>query len=175
MDSSGTEEEYDSAESKLLEEFMCIPNNPTLTKLGFFKSDSENCRGEVSRVSPSDLNHSWNILALDGDDIVAGAKKPIEAIYVSCSKSEKCDPLVVVIHGGPHSLSPTSFSNNLAYLSSIGNSLLIVNYRGSLGFGEDALQSLPGKVGSQVCMQPAVSFFFFYLSVYLFLMDLKTA
>ncbi|XP_020885858.1 acylamino-acid-releasing enzyme isoform X2 [Arabidopsis lyrata subsp. lyrata] len=124
-------------------------------------------KGEVSRVSPSDLNHSWNILALDGDDIVAvcsspvnlpedlteGAKKPIEAIYVSCSKSEKCDPLVVVIHGGPHSLSPTSFSNNLAYLSSIGNSLLIVNYRGSLGFGEDALQSLPGKVGSQMCSQ----------------------
>ncbi|KAL1192700.1 Acylamino-acid-releasing enzyme [Cardamine amara subsp. amara] len=175
--------------------------------------------GEVSRVSPSDSNHSWNILALDGDDIVAvcsspvnvpeikygkkilntygklswqwlnisspvfscpekvtsglsslrfkileipvsdvsenlseGAKKPIEAIYVSSSKfkeSRKCDPLVVVIHGGPHSLSPTSFSNSLAYLSSIGNSLLIVHYRGSLGFGEDALQSLPGKVGSQ--------------------------
>ncbi|XP_023642014.1 acylamino-acid-releasing enzyme isoform X1 [Capsella rubella] len=172
--------------------------------------------GEVSRVSPSDSNHSWNIVALDGDDIVAvcsslvkvpeikygkkilstygklswqwlnisspifkcpdmvmlglsslqfeileipvsgvsedlteGAKKPIEAIYVSASKSDKCDPLVVVIHGGPHSLSPSSFSNSLAYLSSIGNSLLIVNYRGSLGFDDDALQSLPGKVGSQ--------------------------
>lgn len=61
---------------------------------------------------------------------MAGAKKPIEAIYVSSSKfkeSGKCDPLV--IHGGPHSVSPTSFSNSLAYLSSIGNSLLIVNYR----------------------------------------------
>lgn len=38
---------------------------------------------------------------------------------------------------------------------------VFIGGRGSLGFGEDALQSLPGKVGSQVCMQPAVSFFFF--------------
>ncbi|XP_018446839.2 acylamino-acid-releasing enzyme isoform X1 [Raphanus sativus] len=175
--------------------------------------------GELSRVSPNDSDYSWNVLALDGDNIVAvssspvsvpeikygkkvldsagkpswqwskiqkpiltcsekvtarlsslqfkilkipisnvseclteGAKKPIEAIYVSSSKSKengKCDPLVVVVHGGPHSIAPCSFSKSLAYLSSIGYSLLIVNYRGSLGFGEDALQSLPGKVGSQ--------------------------
>ncbi|CAH8319166.1 unnamed protein product [Eruca vesicaria subsp. sativa] len=84
--------------------------------------------------------------------LTEGAKKPIEAIYVSSSKSKekgKCDPLVVVVHGGPHSVATCSFSKTLAYLSSIGYSLLIVNYRGSLGFGEDALQSLPGKVGSQ--------------------------
>ncbi|KFK39589.1 hypothetical protein AALP_AA3G264000 [Arabis alpina] len=175
--------------------------------------------GKVSRVSPSDSNHSWNVLALDGDDIIAvssspvsvpgikygkkvldpsgklswqwlnisrpifrcpekvmlelsslqfkileipvsyvseglskGAKKSIEAIYVSSTKFKngiKPDPLIVVLHGGPHALSPSIFSNSLAYLSSIGNSLLIVNYRGSLGFGEDALQSLPGKVGCQ--------------------------
>ncbi|KAH0849553.1 hypothetical protein HID58_096289, partial [Brassica napus] len=84
--------------------------------------------------------------------LTKGAKKPIEAIYVSSSKSKEngiCDPLVVIVHGGPHSVAPCSFSKTLAYLSSIGYSLLIVNYRGSLGFGEDALQSLPGKVGSQ--------------------------
>ncbi|KAH0854372.1 hypothetical protein HID58_073723 [Brassica napus] len=84
--------------------------------------------------------------------LTKGAKKPIEAIYVSSSKSKEngiCDPLAVIVHGGPHSIAPCSFSKTLAYLSSIGYSLLIVNYRGSLGFGEDALQSLPGKVGSQ--------------------------
>ncbi|CAH8385394.1 unnamed protein product [Eruca vesicaria subsp. sativa] len=201
--------------------------------------------GELSRVSPNNSDHSWSVLTLDGDDIVAvssspvsvpeikygkkvldqagksswqwsniqkpifkcsekvnhldtndfklfnvfiysvsyyilrqvasglsslqfkilkvpvsnvseclteGAKKPIEAIYVSSSKSKedgKCDPLVVVIHGGPHSIASCSFSKTLAYLSSIGYSLLNVNYRGSVGFGKDALQSLSGKVGSQ--------------------------
>lgn len=63
---------------------------------------------------------------------MAGAKRPFEAIYVSSSKTKvngKCDPLVVVLHGGPHTVAPSSFSKQLAYLSSIGYSLLIVNYR----------------------------------------------
>lgn len=66
------------------------------------------------------------------DQQIAGAKRPIEAIYVSSSKPKengKCDPLVVVIHGGPHSVATCSFSKTLAYLSSIGYSLLNVNYR----------------------------------------------
>ncbi|KAG6732745.1 acylamino-acid-releasing enzyme isoform X1 [Carya illinoinensis] len=174
--------------------------------------------GEVLRISPADSNFSWNVLTLDGDNIVAvssspvdvpqikygyiveeatkaaawswldvpspifkcsekvisllsplqfsimkipvkdvsdsltkGASKPFEAIFVSscCKESDACNPLIVVLHGGPHSVSISSFSKSLAFLSSIGYNLLIVNYRGSLGFGEEALQSLPGKVGSQ--------------------------
>ncbi|KAJ6810582.1 putative acylamino-acid-releasing enzyme isoform X1 [Iris pallida] len=178
----------------------------------------------VSRLSPNDTIYSWDVLALDGDDILAvssspidppqikygchigslkwdwsdvstplqdysdkvrsllsslecsilkipvnetsqnfskGAKSPFEAIFMSRSKykSEKscnkygkdgtCDPLIVLLHGGPHSVSLSRYSKSSAFLSSLGYNLLIVNYRGSLGFGEEALQSLPGRVGSQ--------------------------
>ncbi|CAL4933401.1 unnamed protein product [Urochloa decumbens] len=168
---------------------------------------------EVSRVSPQDSDYSWNVLALDKNNILAvssslitlpqiyygvkvsqterhwewqevstpfpklsdeinsilaehrfsilkipisnpsnkladGAKLPFEAIFVS-HKDSASNPTIVVLHGGPHSVYPSSYSKSLAFLFSQGYNLLVVNYRGSLGFGEEALQSLPGNVGSQ--------------------------
>ncbi|KAH7665829.1 Acylaminoacyl-peptidase protein [Dioscorea alata] len=183
--------------------------------------------GRISRISPTDSNFSWNVLAIDGDNILAissspvdppqikygypippnskeaswdwqdvslpfighseklrsllssvnfsilkipvnnssknlprGANRPFESIFVSVNKSQTepvedhkmdggCNPLIVLIHGGPHSVSMTNYSKSAAFFASLGYYLLIINYRGSLGFGEEALQSLPGKIGSQ--------------------------
>ncbi|KAL3679424.1 hypothetical protein R1sor_022380 [Riccia sorocarpa] len=90
----------------------------------------------------------------------AGTRPSIEAIFVSRKKAQskeqpqsgvKLDvpPLIVVLHGGPHSASQTTYSRVLAFLSSLGFNLLHVNYRGSVGFGEEPLQSLLGNVGRQ--------------------------
>ncbi|KAI7747553.1 hypothetical protein M8C21_015238 [Ambrosia artemisiifolia] len=67
--------------------------------------------------------------------LTKGACKPIEAMYVSSkSKHQDCDPMIVILHGGPHGISLSSFSKTSG---------------GSIGYGEEALQSLLGKVGSQ--------------------------
>ncbi|CAM9545926.1 unnamed protein product [Chrysoparadoxa australica] len=59
-------------------------------------------------------------------------------------------PLIVVPHGGPHSCLPTSFIASYAYMCALqGYALLHVNFRGSTGFGNDFLNSLPGKIGTQ--------------------------
>ncbi|NWH76218.1 ACPH enzyme, partial [Piaya cayana] len=61
-------------------------------------------------------------------------------------------PLVVMPHGGPHSVFTAGWMLYPAALCRAGFAVLLVNYRGSLGFGQDSVASLPGNVGSQdVC------------------------
>lgn len=58
-------------------------------------------------------------------------------------------PLVVYPHGGPHSVSPNTYATGTAALLTTGVAVMYVNYRGSLGFGQKALLSLPGRAGTQ--------------------------
>ncbi|NXF14180.1 APEH enzyme, partial [Smithornis capensis] len=58
-------------------------------------------------------------------------------------------PLVVLPHGGPHSVFTAGWMLYPAALCRVGFAVLLVNYRGSLGFGQDSVASLPGNVGTQ--------------------------
>jgi acylaminoacyl-peptidase len=55
--------------------------------------------------------------------------------------------IVALIHGGPHSSGISGFSLLTSLLSLCNLAVLIINYSGSLGFGEDSLESLLGRVG----------------------------
>lgn len=57
--------------------------------------------------------------------------------------------LVVIPHGGPHYTITPEFDVNLIALCKLCYAVLIVNYRGSLGFGKDFVDSLPGNIGVQ--------------------------
>uniref|UniRef100_A0A3Q3MI45 acylaminoacyl-peptidase n=1 Tax=Mastacembelus armatus TaxID=205130 RepID=A0A3Q3MI45_9TELE len=58
-------------------------------------------------------------------------------------------PLVVFIHGGPHSQFPAEWNCTTAGLAELGFAVLMVNYRGSTGFGQHSILSLIGQIGSQ--------------------------
>ncbi|KAI3857529.1 hypothetical protein MKX03_007404, partial [Papaver bracteatum] len=87
--------------------------------------------GRVSRVIP---NSSFSIMKIPVHDasvyLPDSVKTPYEAICVSSKtrKSGACDPLIVILHGGPHSILLSNFSKNYPFLSTLGCSLLIVNY-----------------------------------------------
>lgn len=80
-----------------------------------------------------------------------GGKLPFEAIFVSCKDSSR-SPTVVILHGGPHSVSVSSYVKSSAFLASLGFNLLIVNYRyGSLNF------STPFIYACQWCQRVIIS------------------
>ncbi|XP_069822608.1 acylamino-acid-releasing enzyme [Dendropsophus ebraccatus] len=58
-------------------------------------------------------------------------------------------PLVVFPHGGPHSTFVSEWMLFPAVLCKMGFAVQLVNYRGSLGFGQNSVLSLLGKIGDQ--------------------------
>ncbi|KAG0451098.1 hypothetical protein HPP92_026601 [Vanilla planifolia] len=92
--------------------------------------------GKVSRISPGNTIYSWSALALDGDGVIAGAKKPLKLfLYRTLALDPMMHPKRIKLMDSQAVL----FDNLSAF----------VIVWGSIGFGEEALQSLPGKIGSQ--------------------------
>ncbi|KAK7065219.1 hypothetical protein SK128_005235 [Halocaridina rubra] len=57
-------------------------------------------------------------------------------------------PLICWPHGGPHSTLTNVFVTSAAFFVKLGYSIIFPNYRGSLGFGEDGVNALPGYCGT---------------------------
>ncbi|XP_015265119.1 PREDICTED: acylamino-acid-releasing enzyme-like [Gekko japonicus] len=58
-------------------------------------------------------------------------------------------PLIVSPHGGPHAIFEACWRPTMACLCRLGFAVLMVNYRGSLGFGQSSIDSLVSRVGIQ--------------------------
>lgn len=57
--------------------------------------------------------------------------------------------MVVYPHGGPHGAISSDFMVWPVCLAALGYAVLLVNFRGSTGFGQDSIYCLPGKIGTQ--------------------------
>ncbi|KAH9682367.1 Acylamino-acid-releasing enzyme [Citrus sinensis] len=117
--------------------------------------------GELLRITPAESNFSWSLLTLDGDNIIAVSSSPVDVPQVKygyfVGKANKgtwswlnvSSPISRCPEKVKSLLSSRQFSIMKIPVKGVSANLTKVYLRGSLGFGEEALQSLPGKVGSQ--------------------------
>lgn len=77
-------------------------------------------------------------------------KAPVGAVLLLPDNAGKKKlPLIVVPHGGPHTCMSTNYFPSYGFLCKHGGyAILHVNFRGSTGFGQAALESLAGNAGS---------------------------
>ena len=72
-----------------------------------------------------------------------------ESIVVRPTDPSLFKGVIAFPHGGPHGVFDASFVHSVALFVSLGYFVVMVNYRGSIGFGQASIESLPGKVGVQ--------------------------
>ncbi|XP_077182123.1 acylamino-acid-releasing enzyme-like isoform X3 [Paroedura picta] len=132
------------------------PSCPPMLMVAFLPPAGK--ESEVNWVCLEESNRiqeiTWNIQTLQPPpelDNPHYAGLDFEAILLRPTQTpEKTKfPLVVSPHGGPHSVFTVSWMLYPAVLCRMGFAVLLVNYRGSLGFGQDSVASLPGNVGTQ--------------------------
>ncbi|CAF1058554.1 unnamed protein product [Adineta ricciae] len=71
---------------------------------------------------------------------------PVESIYVHTQDSESKQPLMVWIHGGPNASISLNYVTDVITYASLGFDILLINYRGSTGYGQDSINKLLGNI-----------------------------
>ena len=116
--------------------------NNNITPLFKFKPQFK--ESAFSQVTPLQYTAS------DGQ-IINGYFTPAQSTgAVKDSKDTKVAPLVVLVHGGPHSRDYWKFSSEVQYLSLHGYSVLQVNFRGSSGYGAKFATDGDRKWGTRI-------------------------
>uniref|UniRef100_A0A3Q2ZG26 Acylamino-acid-releasing enzyme n=1 Tax=Kryptolebias marmoratus TaxID=37003 RepID=A0A3Q2ZG26_KRYMA len=129
------------------------PNTPPTLRVGFLLSEGEAVSWRTLQPPVVSFDFQWTVLDVtpppeEDNSLYSGLD--FGAVLVKPSLlHETGTPLVVFIHGGPHSQFPAEWNYTTAGLVELGFAVLMVNYRGSTGFGQDSILSLIGQIGSQ--------------------------
>ncbi len=115
---------------------------------GVFQMDSDQYPGFVGTIDmfngkverlvdlyPNLKHEQFNELEPVVFRVVDGMK--IEGYLTRAKSSAKKSPLLVMLHGGPHSRDVWGFDSKVQYFSNMGYHVLQVNYRGSSGYGSE--------------------------------------
>ncbi|XP_051913168.1 acylamino-acid-releasing enzyme [Hippocampus zosterae] len=131
------------------------PSCPPSLRVGFLPTrDSEEVVWITLEESQTMLEIDWQILTFTPPSEQDNSQYPgldFEALLIKPKdvKDGVKLPLIVMPHGGPHSVIVADWLLSPAVQCRLGFAILLVNYRGSLGFGQDNILSLPGNVGTQ--------------------------
>ncbi|KAF9426656.1 hypothetical protein BGZ94_006212 [Podila epigama] len=95
-------------------------------------------------------HHAWSLI-----DNIPDQLDNLETLFLEPNKEKQRSsavsgtkpPLVLFPHGGPHSGFAAEFSVLNLVLVNLGLSVALINFTGSLGFGQDAVEALVGRVG----------------------------
>jgi len=132
------------------------PNCPPSLRVGFLppSGSQEQVDWVTLEESQSHSDISWQILTFDPPPEQDNSQYPglgFEALLVKPTEVKEGVklPLIVTPHGGPHSVIVADWLLSSSVLCRMGFAILLVNYRGSIGYGQDSILSLPGNVGTQ--------------------------
>ncbi|XP_059481713.1 acylamino-acid-releasing enzyme-like isoform X2 [Neocloeon triangulifer] len=128
------------------ESSMTSPSNIFLAEL-----TSEGRLANAQPVSkilapPEIQNFEYKCLDLEAPGGKPGSR--FNAIFLGPKSVTGKIPLIVWPHGGPHAMFANNFMDAAAFFSLLGFGCLMVNYRGSVGYGENSVLSLVGGVGN---------------------------
>uniref|UniRef100_A0A3P8SY59 Acylamino-acid-releasing enzyme n=1 Tax=Amphiprion percula TaxID=161767 RepID=A0A3P8SY59_AMPPE len=130
------------------------PNTPPTLRVGFLPAAGEAVTWRTLQEPIMTFDFQWSVLDVSPppeEDNNHYSVLDFGAVLVKPSRplGETRTPLVVFIHGGPHSQFPAEWNFTTAGLVKLGLAVLMVNYRGSTGFGQDSILSLIGQIGNQ--------------------------
>jgi dipeptidyl aminopeptidase/acylaminoacyl peptidase len=84
---------------------------------------------------------TWN--TAEGTPVYGLYYPPTSSLY----QGSGLPPAIIYVHGGPTSQSVASYSGDTAFFTSRGYAVLVVNYRGSTGYGRSYMLSLRHRWG----------------------------
>lgn len=136
--------------------YICQPNQ---IMLGYIPGDGQERDVDLVEVTerrqiegvPNYYHSHWQFVSSVPHPEPKYSDLPVSCIYYGPTNKEKGSqkrPLICWPHGGPHSVLANCFSPAASFFVKLGYAIVFPNYRGSLGFGEDAINALPGYCGT---------------------------
>ncbi|RXG56192.1 Acylamino-acid-releasing enzyme [Armadillidium vulgare] len=142
----------------LLKSSLTEPDRIYLCKFNSVGNSLEKYLPITSERSLKNVEKDWvNVLEFQSPiKDKFGQELTVTALYLGPKAGMEKRPLICWPHGGPHSVIGNRFTHAIAFFLNIGYSILLPNYRGSIGHGNDFLTASLGQCGDadvQDCFQ----------------------